>query len=32
VEAVHLLGQAADAFARITESLKAILATAEKQG
>jgi PAS domain S-box-containing protein len=31
VEAVHLLGQAADAFARITESLKAILATAEKQ-
>ena len=31
-ETLHLLGQAADAFARITESLKAILATAEKQG
>ncbi len=31
-ETLNLLCQAADAFARITESLKAILATAEKQG
>jgi PAS domain S-box-containing protein len=31
-ETLSLLCQAADAFARITESLKAILATAEKQG
>ncbi|MGA2962446.1 MAG: PAS domain S-box protein [Candidatus Korobacteraceae bacterium] len=31
-ETLNLLGQAADAFTRIGESLKAILATAEKQG